>query len=327
MIQAMTKTLFESRTQAYREAAVGTVVARSVDQNIDASLPHDEFENGFAARSLHDHVINPFLRELEFPATTNPYLSSLRRGVKLRLPVPEGQRDRAGFEALARFVEYVNQAEVEALDRILVHLLYRFIRLREQANVELSRVERFSLEQYRRIMAEMIAVPSGGRTPFYITIAVLQALQAHFGLEWEVKWQEINAADARTRQGGDIDIIRDGEIVLSVEVTERAITVDRVRATFRAKISRHEIVDYIFVHTAVPPEDEAAAAARQYFAQGHHIAFFSVEDWAIAILGILGEDGRTIFKDHFLNLLDRRETPTALKLAWNNAVEMATTTI
>jgi len=124
---------------------------------------------------------------------------------------------------------------------------------------------------------------------------------------------------------GDITIRRNGDVLLAIEVTERPIDETRVRATFRAKISPYSIDDYLFFFTATPPNDDARQAAKQYFAQGHHIGFLSVEEWAVNILGTIGPEGRAHFNDVILGLLSRNDVPKELKVAWNRHLEAVVT--
>src|SRR5690349_20808081 len=57
-----TERLFSSSTQAYREALVGCLVARCVNERINIRHPSTETsEAAFSGRSLADYVITPFL--------------------------------------------------------------------------------------------------------------------------------------------------------------------------------------------------------------------------------------------------------------------------
>lgn len=325
-IAEATTCLLASQTQAYREALVGCAVIRIVDPETDVRYPHLKLaENAFSGRSLDEHVVNPFLREQEIPSSGGPYLSALRRAVSLELPVPQGQRDREAFTQMARFVDMLRNANQEMARLYLQHLLYGFLSLREKARVVLARIRRLSLDQYRDLLQRLLTTPSGGRLPVLLVVAVFQTIQGYFELDWDIEWQEINVSDAARHAGGDVTIKRNGDILMAIEVTERPIDASRVRATFRAKISQYAIDDYVFFFTARAPTDEARAAARQYFAQGHHIGFLSVVDWAIGILGTVGPAGRSLFNEAILALLDRDDMPREIKVAWNRYLEAVVT--
>jgi hypothetical protein len=320
------KRLFTSATQAYREALLGCIVARIVDDNIDIRYPHTELaDNAFSGRSLDEQVINPFLKKHEIPCSNGPYLSSLRRGVALALPVPKGQRDQEGFKQMALLVDELRKSDKETAILFLRYMLYMFLLLREESKIEIVRVERLSIEQYKKLLNELLATPSGGRFPVFVVVAVLKAIKEYFGLDWEIEWQKINAPDAPSRAEGDITIKRNGGVILAIEVTERRIDETRVRNIFRAKISTYSINDYIFFFTGVPPENGAKRLAKQYFAQGHHVGFLSVEEWAINILGTIGPEGRKHFDDAMIELLSEKDVPNDIKVTWNRYLEDAIT--
>ena len=186
-------------------------------------------------------------------------------------------------------------------------MLTEFVRLREAANIQLAQIARLSLEQYRILIAGMLAVPSGGLIPVLLAVAMFQTIKECFKLGWVIEWQGINVADQASGAGGDITIKDDGETVLVVEVTERSIDRSRVVATFNTKIALHGISDYLFFFGNAGPGDEAKEAARQYFAQGHDISFLSVEEWLVHSLGTVGPKCRRMFTEKFLNLLGLRE--------------------
>jgi len=321
-IARATDRLMQSSTQAYREALIGCALARLVDPEIDIQKPTTTLgEDSFSGRGVDERVVNPFLQRHEIPSSRGPYLSALRRGVELKLPVPQGQRDVDGFEALVKLVEALKEANETTARTYLRHLLCGFLRLREDAQISLVRVQHLDLNQYRQLLNRLLATPSGGRIPMIVAIATFQAIQAYFELDWEIEWQDINAPDIARNTGGDLTVTRDGEIILSVEVTERTIDAERVRATFRTKISPLAINDYIFFFTAAKPDEGAMRLARQYFAQGHHIAFLALEDWSINILGTLGPEGRRHFSRSVLEILDRNDVPREVKVAWNQILE------
>jgi hypothetical protein len=314
--------LFASNTQAYREALLGCAVVRIVDPDVDVRYPHlDLSPKAFSGRGLDESVINPFLKYQEIPSSNGPYLSALRRAVRLELPVPQGQRDTKAFEALVTVIEALRAADEGTARLYLRYLLCRFLRLREESKITLVRAHRLSLDQYRQLLPCLLSKPSGGRMPLLVAVAGFQTLCRYFELDWEIEWQEINAADAPSKAGGDITVRSDDAILMAVEVTERPIDAGRVRTTFRAKISPHAIDDYLFIFSGVGPNEEAKLAAKRYFAQGHHICFVPVEEWIISIMSLVGPEGRVCFEDCLLELLDREDIPRALKVGWNQCME------
>ena len=92
-----------------------------------------------------------------------------------------------------------------------------------------------------------------------------------------------------------------------------------VDALFASAI-RAGIQDYLFVYSNATPSDDARAAARIYFSQGHEINFVQIKAWILNNLATLGSKCRGTFTKEVLTLLDGRDIPATLKLVWNDSV-------
>lgn len=317
-----TDALFESGTQAFREALLGCVLAKLLNPEVDVRYPYVSLnENAYSGRSLDERVINPFLQDHQIPSSKGPYLSVFRRSVAFLPETGEGLRDRKGYQALLRLIEHVRTADVQRLKDFLRYLLFRFIMLRETSSVSLSRVHRLSLTQYESLIDGLLKVPSGGLLPVLLSVAMFETMQQCLGLEWEIDWQGINVADLPSGAGGDIVIRRQGIVFLVLEITERQIDRSRVVSTFNTKISPQGIEDYLFFFSSAPPSEEAYIVARQYFAQGHDISFLSVKEWLVNSLGTVGAKCRRAFTDTFLKLLESSNVPVAIRVAWNEQIK------
>lgn len=317
--------IFQSNTQAYREALLGCVVARIQDRSIDLRLPYvNQGDNAFNGRTLDTAVINPFLQDKRVPGTKGAYLSVFRRSVRFEPATRDGLRDKAGFDAFLAALDYIREtSEAAALHGILDYLLYRFARLRDAANVPVTRLQRISLEQYDQLLSGLLATPSGGRFPMLLAVAAFQAIKEFFGLDWDIAWQGINVADTASGAGGDITIAHAGQIVMAVEITERAVERSRVVATFNTKIAPAGIGDYLFFVRSPDIDPAARQQARQYFAQGHEVNFVEIKAWILTILATIGSPGRGGFNRALVELLESPDIPSAMKVAWNDQITQA----
>jgi hypothetical protein len=320
-IAASTERLFSSATQAFREALVGCAVAKILDPEIDIRLPYmNQGESAFNGRTLDERVVNPFLHDHSIPCSKGPYLSALRRNIRFEPETARGLRDREAYTAFLKFIGELERADGSTARLYLRYLLYTFLKLREASHITVSRVRRLSLEQYSRLLDGLLAVPSGGLMPVLFAVAMLQTLKRCFGLDWEIEWQGINVSDRATGVGGDIVIKTRDTIVLAVEVTERVVDRARVISTFSSKISPQAIEDYLFLFTSALPTDDARKAAQEYFAQGHEIVFAQMREWILNGLVTIGHLCREMFTSELVGLLDVRQVPAALKVAWNDQV-------
>jgi SacI restriction endonuclease len=316
--------IFESATQAYREVLLGCILAKLQDPAIDVRRPYiGHGENAFNGRTLDERVVNPFLHDKHIPSSRGPYLSTFRRSVRFKPASRNGLRDKTGFDSLLAVINHVNEANEQQLTSLLRFTLYRFVLLRDAADVKIVRLQRISLEQYDVLIEGLLNTPSGGRFPVILIESALTAIRDRFGLNWTIEAQGINVADRPAGAGGDI-MVRSGDLLLlAAEVTERPVERDRVVATFQAKIAPQGIEDYLFfVKNTV--DEQVMRQARQYFAQGHEVNFLEMRNWLKTILSTIGRAGRDVFNRVVAEKLQAADIPAALKVAWNEQIERIT---
>ena len=301
---------------------MGCLVARIQDENINIRQPYaNQGPNAFSGRGLDERVINPFLQSKGIPSTRGPYLSVFRRSVPFDTVTRDGLRDKEGFDALLDALDYlVSISQESQLLETLHHLLYRFVELREQANLPLSRLQRMSLEQYDDLVAELLNTPSGGRFPVLLVVATFKSINEFFNQDWTITWQGINVADAPSGAGGDVTIVKNGQTLMAAEVTERPVNQSRVTSTFNTKIAPAGIEDYLFFVRPGAATPEAIQQARQYFAQGHEVNFLDVKQWILMALATMGKGGRDIFNRTLIELMEGPDIPNALKSHWNDQI-------
>lgn len=314
--------LFESSTQAYREALLGCLVAKILDPATDVRLPYVGLgPQAFSGRTLDERVINPFLRDNEIPCSQGPYLAVFRRSIRFHEETREGLRDKRRYDSFLAILQAMEESDQQTLDSLLRYILFRFLGLREESRISVARLGRISLEQYGTLLTGLLAAVSGGRFPLFIAVAMFSTINECFDLQWIIEWQGINVADAASGSQGDITIRRrNGETILAVEVTDRRVDESRVAATFRTKIAPAGIRDYLFLLGMGGATEAAREEARRYFAQGHDVNFLPIQDWVLMLLGTMGQPGRDLFNKHLIRLLDATDVPKAVKVIWNQHV-------
>ena len=322
IVESAGEILFESKTQAFREALVGCALALLNDDEIDITKPYmNQGDDAFNGRTLDEKVVNPFLQEKEIPCSKGPFLSALRRNISFTPETEKGLRDKEAFGAMLSFIAELQAADRDKTRSYLLYLLSKFIDLRAKSEITLAKINRVSVDQFSTVIDALLATPSGGLVPVLLAVAGFSTMKNVYDLPWEIDWQGINVSDAASGAGGDITVKNGGVIVVAVEITERPISADRVRSTFRTKISPNAIDDYLFFFSGPGPTDDAITRAKVYFAQGHEINFVALKTWLTQILASLGAKGRSSFTDEFLALLGNKEVPATVKVAWNNVVK------
>lgn len=320
-IQTAADTLFASATKSYREALLGAGLARIVDPSINLRHPYvSHGDDSFNGRTLDECVINPFLQDRMVPCSKGPYLASFRRSVKFTEATATGLRDKPGYAAMLAYITALEESDPSEARALVLYLLYRFVLMRDASIIELSRISRLSLDQYRALIERLLQVQSGGLVPVLLTVAMLKTINGCFNLSWDIEWQGINVSDSASGAGGDVTVRQDGSVILAIEVTERPIERARVVSTFNTKIVRNGIEDYLFIYSTAVPADDARAVAATYFSQGHEINFMQAKEWIVHNLGTIGARCRALFTHEILTLLGTREVPAAIKVQWNDIV-------
>ncbi len=319
--------LFTTSIQSPREALLGCALARLQNRAINIRLPYaGQADSAFNARTLDEDAVNPFLQGRRIPASKGPYLAMFRRDFRFDPSKREGQKNKVLFDAFLNLITALEGMEAEeALRDFIVHLLYRFARLREEAEVPLSRLNRISLEQYDALLQSLLDTNSGGRLPVVIVVATFRTIKDFFGREWVIDFQGINVADRPTGAGGDVTITDGGRILMAAEITERPLERSRVLTTFNTKIAPNGIEDYLFFAPFTTLSPEARQQARQYFAQGNEVNFLEIKGWVLNSLATMGRRGRDLFNGLLMALMNDQAMPRQLKVAWNDYIAALTT--
>ena len=320
--QSAFDTVFESKTQSYREVLLGCALVRYLSPDINIRLPYvKQGSNAFNGRTLDEQVINPFLMSRQIPCSKGPYLATFRRNVRLDVSTRSGLRDQTGYDAMLTILDIIENSYGDAAIVPILCLLQKFIELRERSSIRLVSVTRMSIEQYRKFLDTLLHNQSGGLIPMLISEAIFDTLNTQFNCQWKIERQGINAADGATGAPGDITIYKEDKIIKAIEVTERPIEETRVITTYNTKISISGVNDYLFIYTSTTPSDAAYSAAKTYFAQGYDINFVRLSNLVISTFIAGNADTRTIFMDKMLNLLHQPGIPAIVKTAWNDALQ------
>lgn len=321
-LQPALDTVFESNTQSYREVLLGCALVHITNPEVNIRLPYvKQGSDAFNGRTMDEQVINPFLMSKQIPCSKGPYLATFRRNVKLDITTRDGLRDKVGYDAMLDILSAIESTNGPESKAILLCLLQKFIELREKSDIQLVSVVRLSVEQYRHFLDTLLHNQSGGLIPMLVTEAIFDTLNEQYQCGWEITRQGINAADGATGAAGDVTIMKDGEVVKAIEVTERPIGETRVVTTFNTKITTSDVKDYLFVYTSVTPDDGAYTVANTYFAQGYDINFIKLSNFVISVFMAGSATTRTIFMNKMLNLLRQGDIPASVKTAWNDSLQ------
>ena len=313
--------IFESGTQAFREALLGCMLVRYLDKQIDIHKPYlKQGSDAYSGRTFDERVVNPFLHEKRIPCSKGPFLSVFRRSVPFSNGTGTGIRDAEAFNAFLWLIDSVaNETDNETILKSIRYLLSRFLDLRATSEIGLLTLPRISLEQYNEIITKLISTPSGGRFPVLLVKSIFFTIKEVYELGWEIEVTGINEADSASGSNGDITIRQGQNIILSAEITERIVDRNRLISTFTTKIAHQSIENYLFLITS-QPSDEVSRQIRQYFSQGYEINVLDMRNWMVMILATLGRKGRERFSQTLIREISSIEIPSPMKMAWNQII-------
>ena len=179
---------------------------------------------------------------------------------------------------------------------------------------------RVSLPQMLHVLDAFFAEPSGGLRPLAVTAAMMAVLGRAFSIFASVSSQGLNEADASTGSPGDVMCLGgDGNMVLAVEVKDRALTLADVRgSTGKARAATDPLRNLLFATPSV--RDDELDAIRQNieaaWASGLDISQIDILDLAKAAFALLPEEWRPTLLREIGTELDRRGDHTHRR-AWH----------
>lgn len=177
--------LFASSTQSYREVLLGCCLVRLLDSSVDIRQPYvGQSERAYNGRTLDERVVNPFLQDRLIPCSKGPYLASFRRQVKFVPETVKGLRDKAGYDALLGYIGVLEEAKAIDAKNLTIYLLVRFLELRNRSQIPLSHISRLSLDQYGKLLQDLLQVQSGGLLPVLLVVAMLKTIKSCYSLKW-----------------------------------------------------------------------------------------------------------------------------------------------
>lgn len=131
----------------------------------------------------------------------------------------------------------------------------------------------------RQLFYALLAIPSEGNIQQFLIAALLQVHRARYG--YEIRTHHVHASDKFDTTAGDIEELREGELVRAYEVTVRPDWKNRV-GDFRAKMDAARLKKYTIIASDVKSDDELAEPASMIrFLQpyGRDIAVVDIHDF------------------------------------------------
>jgi hypothetical protein len=111
----------------------------------------------------------------------------------------------------------------------------------------------------RLLLYRLISEPSEGNIQQFLVAGILKVHRARFGID--VRTHHVHASDKFDATAGDIEELRDGELIRAYEVTVRPDWKNRL-SDFRAKMDGSGLTKYTIIASDVSSDEDLAAPAQ-----------------------------------------------------------------
>ena len=327
---ALIRASLTSATKSYHYVLPTHLLAKCVNPALDPRSIQVSYggPGAFDARSLAHQVIVPF-DQANFGAlggAPEPYANNPLRVPGVTSAYASAQKQRSDWAKLIHALDQVQNADdPEFTERVFDQVLVEIYRLLDTVRVAYPTPNRVSLDATYRLCDTFLAEKSGGDRMEAVATALFQTIGDRFGLFDEVRREKVNAADRSSGMSADIECRSKGQVILLIEVKDRALTVVQLTAKLdRARSER--IVEILFIAQGLPQSGEEDTITRriaQEFTSGQNVYVANFNDFALGIFILLGEEGRVDFLRRVGPELDRGASAIQHRRRWAELLRSA----
>lgn len=295
-------------TKSYRYVLPTQILAKVIDPSLDSRslMAASTLPGAFDARSLCHKVIVPFDKENEnvLGGSSEPYVNNPLRVPSITKENMKQQKDKEGWRKLYSILGNIEEKNDEEFTK----LVFKQVLLEIYHRLSFTRVAypvpmRISYDSTKKILTEFLNIPSGGEHPVVITYSIFKTIGEKFGLYDEIKREKINASDSSTGMISDIQCISSGNIVLSIEVKDKDLTIEQAKS--KLKDARTQQVSSLLFMVQRGIDERFGNFIEQEFSSGQNIYLFNILDFVSPLLVLLGESGRIEFLRNICENLDK----------------------
>lgn len=312
-----------SKIKTYHYVLPTQLLAKTVDPTLDAHSIQTAYDSpgAFDARTVAHTVIVPFdqANYRVLGGSPEPYVNNPVRVPAITATYRTQQKNRADWDKLIMVLDAVEQADnPDFTRRVLDQVLFEIYQLLADVAVIYPTPNRISLRGIQDLVESYLAISSGGERMEAVVTALFQTIGEEFGLFDQVKREKVNAADASSGMLADIECWSDGQIVLLIEVKDRALTLTQLDGKVDLARSR-QIAEILFLTQTdehVTDDEPIDRRVVSEFSSGQNIYISNFGDFSLGILILLGEKGRRNFVNKVGQELDRVNAGIAHRKAW-----------
>src|SRR5438552_5059114 len=317
-----------SPTKTYRYVLPTQVLSKLADSSLDSRCLQASRGGyvAFDARTVAHEVIVPFDQQNEnvLGGSDEPYVSNPLRVSEVSAINRGAQKNKLGWDQLCFVLTTVEEKKNTEFTRLIFRqILTEIYRRLSTVRVVYPAPRRVSLAKTIDVIQTFLSEHSGGDHLLALSSALFTIIGRRFRLYEKVRRGKITAADQASGMLSDLECVtKDGRIVFAVEVKDRQITINQLRAKLR--IIREKQVSEIFFVAQGPLESERSeveALIDREFTSGQNVYIADLVKLSTAALSIAGEDGRRDFLMETANQLEMYKSEITHRRAWASILE------
>lgn len=317
-----------SSIKSYHYVLPTQVLCKCLDANLDCHAIQAAYKKpgAFDARTIAHLVIVPFDQgnHRVLGGSSEPYVNNPLRCPAVIKRYRSQQKNKTDWDRLIAVLDAIETAQsADFTSKVFDQILAEIYRLLDDVQVVYPTPNRVSLKQTIELVRSYTATKSGGDRIEAICTALFRAIAEVFGLFDDIRRQKVNAADASSGMGADIECWFQGKLVLLVEVKDRSLTLTQLDAKLDlARVKKISEILFLAEHEIERSDvEKAEERIKSEFASGQNIYVSNFVDFSSGILILLGEKGRVTFLGHVGQELDKANSAIAHRKAWSQLLK------
>lgn len=312
-----------SRIKSYHYVLPTQLLAKCVDRKLDCHSLQIAYNKlgAFDARTIAHEVIVPFDQSNHkvLGGSAEPYVNNPLRYPAVTKKYRAQQKNKMDWDKLSTVLDEVEKRSdqrftLAVFDQVLVEIY----RLLAEVQVIYPTPNRVSLQQTINLVSKYVSERSGGDRTEAVCTALFRTMAKEFGIFDDIRRQKVNAADASSGMGGDIECRLRGKVILLVEVKDRSLTLTQIDTKLDLTRSQ-KISEVLFlVEGGIEKEEREVVENRilSEFTSGQNIYISDFLSFSLGILILLGEKGRVLFLSFIGEELDETSSAIVHRKAW-----------
>lgn len=317
-----------SKTKSYRYVLPTQLLVKLAAPYLDSRSLQASFSarKGFDARTIAHSVLVDFdsKNHKVLGGSPEPYVNNPLRvpGIVLKHGGP--QRDKSGWEKLCGVL-----AEIERKDdpdftmRVFKQTLKEIHARLAFVSIQYPVPIRISHSKCLRLVHDFLDADHGGDRTQNVGAALFNLIGRRFGLFTKVVRGVVNSADAASGLVADLECIKDGEIVMAVEIKDRQLSIAQIDSKLiGARTKRIREVLFLAERGMIQADaDMLANYVESEFASGQNVYVTTINNLAGASMALMGEDARTEFLRNVGQQLDQYASDIGHRQAWRDLLD------